>query len=87
MSSDSYNIGLSSAESTDHVEATKIHQQVLARKKKQNAGKAQTWKEEYKPRQEEVPQTLSPHDEPWYTAGKPCNWEEDSKYDTNEANA
>lgn len=86
MSSNSYKMGLSSAESTDNDEATKIHQQVVTRKKKQNAEKAQPWKDGYKPRQEEVPQTSSPHDKPWYTADKPWNWE-DSEYDTNGGNA
>jgi len=73
---------LYSAPETSFVDEAKIVRDVVCRKRKQAAKKAQPWKDTYIPQPEDLPNSSSPHDKPWVNNNKPWNWE-DSEYDTN----
>jgi hypothetical protein len=82
--SDNYKDLTSSGSDSADVDEAKILQDVLARKKKQTAQKAQPWKGTYAPRQEDIPKSGSAHDKPWTQINGDREWLwGDEEYDTN----
>jgi hypothetical protein len=82
--SDHYRDYSSSGSEPAEVDEATILQDVLARKKKQSAQKAQPWKDNYTPRPEDMPKSSSSHDKPWTHANGDREWIwGDEEYDTN----